>query len=360
MFDAPGSSVLPRISPTGYEVLRGCRLRMAFGQRHAGASFHRTPAMRLGDVCHHVLDDAVRTRALLSPEWKEEVRLLWETYAEAEEQSAEAEGAHEPVARWPGYQLKRARLFQVAGRVRELIAALPEDAEVLTEAPLSAFEGRLFGRADLVIRGETVRRLIDYKSGSVIDRESLEPRESYVRQLQLYAFLERESSGAWPTSAHLLPLHGPPVEIAIDAATCTAVAADAIASLEMFNAAAPGEQPASPARATCGYCQYAAGCYAFWSVCDGSWAPDVLAASGRVERAFTTPLGGVSLRLAVEKGSLEADAITVSGIDPALHPAALAADVGSELAAVRLVLAGADGYRLPSWGVIDVLPQEGG
>jgi hypothetical protein len=333
---------------------------MAFGQRHASASFHRTPAIRLGDACHHVLDDAVRTGALLSPDWKEAVRLLWEKHAQAEEQSAEAEGSHEPVARWPGYQLKRARLFQVAGRVRELIAALPDDAEVLTEVPLSAFEGRLFGRADLVIRGETVRRLIDYKSGSVIDRESLEPRESYVRQLQLYAFLERESSGAWPTSAHLFPLNGLPVEIAIDAATCTAVAADAIASLETFNAVAPGEQSASPAPATCGYCQYAGGCYAFWSACDGSWAPNVLAASGRVARAFTTPLGGVTVRLAVEKGSIESDTVTVSGIDPALHPLAMAADVGSELAAVRLVVAGADSYRLPAWGVIEVLPREGG
>ena len=356
-FELPGSSVLRRVSPSGYEVLRSCRLRMAFGQRHAGAGFRRTPAMRLGDVCHHVLDDAVRTQALLLPEWKENVRALWETHAEAEEQAAQADGENEPAGRWPGYQLKRARLFQVAGQVRELIAALPEDAEVLTEAALSAFEGRLFGRADLVIRAENAGRIIDYKSGSIIDRESLQPRESYVRQLQLYAFLERETAGAWPKSAHLFPLHGPPVEIAIEAAACTAVAAQAIASLELFNSSAPGEQPASPALETCGYCQYAAGCYAFWRACDRSWLPDLVAACGRVERIFTTPLGGVTVQLAIEKGSLEGDTITLSGIDPAIHPAALTATVGSELAAARLVLAGADGYRLPSWGAIDVSPS---
>src|SRR5260370_20920406 len=54
-----------------------------------------------------------------------------------------------PPEAWPNYELKRARLRNLARSVRELMLGLPADALVLTEHDLTGRGGLLAGRADL-------------------------------------------------------------------------------------------------------------------------------------------------------------------------------------------------------------------
>lgn len=341
------SSPIERLAPTSSEVLHECPLRYSFAQASAPGTFRGTPATRLGTIAHNVLDTAVRERLLWREDWRNELEKVWDTEAHAEEVRAAAAGVADPANRWPGYQLKRARLFQVAGRVRSHLEDLPAGAEVLTEVALSAADGLLHGRADLIIRSPACHQIIDYKSGGVLDRETSQPHAAYVRQLQLYAFLEHASSGSWPTSAHLFPLHGLPVEIDVHPQTCERLAHEALSALAAYNSLVPGEQPARPSPEHCRWCPAAAGCTAFWDTCDDSWVTDVRAVAGCVTARFDTALAGMTISLAPRAGTLGAETVVVKNLDTSVHPNAAAIEVGDDVALVGLIVDSASrAYRL--------------
>ena len=332
--EQPASALVERLSPTSFEILHECKLRFAFGQHPSSHAFGGTPATRLGTVCHNVLDEAVRDRTLQLEDWRTRIEQLWDSKLA---ELARRERFSDEPTRWPGYQLKRARLFQVAGRIREFLEALPREAEVLTEQPLTAEEGRLYGRPDLIIRSSERHQIIDYKSGGVLDRETNQPREAYARQLQLYAFLEHETSGTWPMSAHLFPLQGAPVEIDIEPERCLELVAQALNELEAYNTAVPLTPQADPTPAHCRWCPHTTVCGPFWEACDESWASTLLAAAGHVTRSFGTPLGGVTVYLDVDSGSLDEESLVIKNIDPALHEDAGRVAAGDEVATTGLV-----------------------
>ncbi len=250
----------------------------------------RTPATLLGQACHDALDDLIESGALRTDTWAEAAEAAWR--AAIARVMADAHDDN-PPEHLPGYQIKRVRLRQIAGRVRELLLAPDADgADVLAEETLEGAGGRLFGRPDLIICGDTAHRVIDYKTGQVADKESGAVKDAYARQLQLYAFLERERSGSWPTSAHLLPFSGQPVEVDVAPEQCEAVAEEAVELLDAFNATVPGHQPANASPGTCGFCPFSARCPALWASCGSSWAPDLVATAGTAHDVFTT-VGGL-------------------------------------------------------------------
>jgi hypothetical protein len=356
----PASTEIARLSPTSFEILRECRLRFGFGQQRSNGSFRGTPATRLGTVCHAVLDKAVRDGHLQSEGWRKLVEQLWEAELAVERERPVAAGVTDEPKKWPGYQLKRARLFQVAGRVREFLQELPPGAHVLPEEPLEAGNGLLYGRPDLIIRGPGRHQIIDYKSGGVLDRETNRPREAYVRQLQLYAYLEHAASGSWPTSAHLFPLHGAPVEIDVDPRLCSELAAQAFDAANVYNAAVPDTPRATPTLEHCRWCPHATVCASFWEACDESWAPWVVAAVGVVTQVFATPLGGITLTLNVEAGSVNEQKIVIKNIDPAVFEDARELNAGDEVAAAGLVAdERGSGYWLAAAGLYAVTPLRG-
>jgi CRISPR/Cas system-associated exonuclease Cas4 (RecB family) len=288
-------------------------------------------------MCHNVLDEAVRTRDFRREDWRRHVEQLWDREVVAEKERGPREGVIDAPTRWPGYQLKRARLFQVAARVHELLEVLPPEAEVLTEEPLTAADGRLYGRPDLLIRRTERHEIIDYKSGGVVDRETNRPREAYVRQLQLYAYLEHEVSGSWAAKARLFPLQGTPVEIDVDPQRCVELATQALEAMDAYNAEVPRTPPASPTPDHCRWCPHAGVCEQFWQTCDASWAPMIIAAGGVVTRVFTTPLGGTTVYVNCQMGSVSESTIVIKNIDPFLYPDARELNAGDEVAAAGLV-----------------------
>jgi CRISPR/Cas system-associated exonuclease Cas4 (RecB family) len=283
-------------------------------------------------------------------DWEDELDSAWTTATHA---AAAIEGApNGPPQGWDGYEIKLARLRKVTRRLHELLAPVGATAELITEKLLSAADGRLRGQPDLIVRFDKVCWLLDYKTGPVLSHDTRTPRESYVRQLRLYAYLAAITLGEWPDRTFLMPLQGDVVEVDINPDQCTALAQEALDVLASFNAA-NGEQPASPAPETCRWCPYAPRCSAFWDKCGPEWAPGVLAAMGTVEAVTRSRLGGVSVILRAEAGSLAGEPVGVRSISITAHPAVAEVEVGHTLAIVGLQRdRHADSFSLPPSGRI--------
>lgn len=356
--ERPESRAISYLSPTSYEVGQACPLRLAFRQGSTGGASKRTPALRLGDACHHVLDRLVGY--WLNKEvgdWDGTVAQLWTE--EIANEAADSERAGElPLygapQRWPNYQLKRVRLVRVARRLRSILDGLPPEAAVRPEHELLAFDGKLRGRLDLFIECAGSHRLIDYKSGTAVDRETLDVRLSYARQLQLYAVLVSENFGEWPASAQLIPLEGPPVDIELDESSCRAVAEAALGLFDDFNSSVP-VAPAYPGLSSCPLCSYSTRCSVLWDEIATDWADDFLAVRGTVSRVTRTPLGGTSILIDVAGGSMDGPTVTIRNIDEIAHPDSSAAEEGRQVIAVGLHREGErDSHRLGPTGMLRI------
>lgn len=351
---AQSADVIKAISPSSFDVMRTCRLRTAFARSGQLVRAPPTAAQLLGDICHTVLESLADTRAILAVDWEAELESGWTTatHAAASRIGGPGGAPSGPPQDWDGYEIKLARLRKVARRLHELLAPVGADAELITEKLLSAADGRLRGQPDLIVRSDQVCWLLDYKTGPVLSHETRTPRESYVRQLRLYAYLAANTLGEWPDRTFLMPLQGEVVEVDIDPGQCTALAEEALEILASFNAA-NGEQPASPAPETCKWYPYAPRCSAFWDDCCPEWTPEVLAAMGTVEAVTRSRLGGVSVILRTEAGSLAREPIGVRSISVTTHPAVAEVELGDMLALVGLRRdRHADSFSLPPSGRI--------
>jgi len=297
----------------------------------------RAPAIRLGDVCHRVLDFLVATNALCREQWDVELGRQWQEEIDHERalQTADDLVRWGPPEAWPNYELKRARLRNLARSVRQLMLGLPAEALVLTEHDLTGRGGLLAGRADLLVRSASCHIVVDYKSGSVVDAVTQAMIPAYENQLRIYAALEREESGEWPEKAVLMPLNGPPIELAIDPVECDAIADEAVALLHAYNVAVPSPQPATPSPDSCRRCAASCHCPAFWAAYRPDWAPELIALRGQIVRLSTTPLGGVAVRVQVELGA-GGPVADVHRLREADHPGVSTLGLGDPFCAVGL------------------------
>jgi hypothetical protein len=213
--------------------------------------------------------------------------------------------------------MARARLRNVAIRVREILSPLGGEVELICERRMEALEGRLIGKPDVVVKAHGAHWILDYKTGGVIDLETEEPRNEYVAQLQLYAVLEHARSGEWPTRGVLLPFAQRMVDIELDPITCKQLADQIAAVIEEFNDRAPEAQPPSPSTDNCQWCGHPAACAAVWESCDETWAPQVTMVQGVVAEAARSELGVVTIVLDVEGGTLPVSRIAILA-DPRL------------------------------------------
>jgi hypothetical protein len=180
---------------------------------------------------------------------------------------------------WPNFALKRARLRKTALRLKALVGELGPGHQLLPELELSAADGRLRGRADLVIRGGT-SVIVDYKSGFATGPDTDAVRPSFERQLRLYEFMEHAMTGVWPERLLLFALAGPSFSFASAPDVSTALANRVLSMIDGYNQAAPREQPATVGPETCPTCPYAVDCLAFWTSYESTGTPDLIAVRG--------------------------------------------------------------------------------
>jgi hypothetical protein len=343
------SASVPKLSPTSFEAMRDCPLRVALGHELGRLRSPRAPIAALGIVCHQVLRVLVESGAILEARWQTALDDAWATELPSHNHLREA----------PGYTLKYARVVSVARRVRDLLINTPE-AVWVTETELTSKDGMLHGWPDLVIRGRDATTVVDYKSGRVVEEGQHDLRPSYQRQLQFYAYLEAESTGRWPSRALVLPFDGPAWEIVIDEAECLHLANGARAELLRYNERVPHAQPDSAGPATCRQCRWACSCPAFWRQCDASWETSLLAARGTVVELAVSQLGAVTFVVSVRDGTVTQESITIRAVDPRMHPVARSIVVGADIALVALRFEVDRGtYSAPPWARIVVAERDG-
>ncbi len=246
-------------------------------------------------------------------------------------------GRSDAPERWRGYQLKRARLLQVAAPH----PSVPSRASARAGA---ADRGAPHRRGRPALRtaptsssGAERHRIIDYKSGGVLDREYRTPTRGVRTPAAALCVPRARRERKLATSAHLFPLQGAPIEIDVEPDTCLALAADALSALHAYNDLVPAPQPASPAPEICRWCAAATVCSPFWDSCDTTWAPIVQAAAGVVSRAFVTPLGGVTMHIEAAAGSTGVETVVVKNVDPGVFADAEVVSEGDEVAATGLI-----------------------
>lgn len=190
----------------------------------------------------------------------------------------------------------------------------------------------------------------DYKTGSVTDDDG-SVRDDYALQVQLYAVLEKDTSGAWPDRGVLVPLPGAQAVVNVEPRSAQNSADRVGAALDSYNAAVTADEVAtlgSPSPSTCRYCEYAPRCGSFW----GAWSDDwegagLVAAAGTVVEIRKALRGGVSLDISVERGASESGRLSVHGLDDIETPVLGALARGDSVALVGLKLRGA-GHAEPS------------
>jgi CRISPR/Cas system-associated exonuclease Cas4 (RecB family) len=313
----PEALPVESVSPSRLKDLTECQLRVAFKQ-HAAKSADKSDAQIIGDSLHAAMAAFAAAREF---ERDDALALVEARFsAELKERAAgrEVRGGR-PAA---------ARLKKLAVRIIELLDEAGAGATTLSEMYLEARDGGVHGIVDLIIDSDLLHAIVDYKTGPATD-EAGEVVDHYATQVQLYAVLEQERSGRWPSRGVLLRFGGPPVSVDIDPARCEETASRGEEALAAYNALAGTVPPASPSESACTFCSFGPCCPAFWEAISPDWKGRG-AIRGRVAWVEISAGGGGTVGLDEARGSLEGT-VVVRRLDPHLL-FGVALPVGAELA----------------------------
>lgn len=327
------------VSPSVAEVLRLCPLRAGLSRAGGAGQFVLgQPKAWLGTAYHAVLAAAAGGGAPAMHEgaW---AAAIDQQYYRARQHPLDRRFG--PPERWPGYHLVRAMALMRAQGIETASrsAGRPvatEGRESAREQWLSGANGRLVGRPDLV-RGDAV---IDYKTGEVHEHgDSSLAKASYVRQLQIYAFLVKERTGRWSARGVLLRMEGPPLEIELEPAACERAAIEALGLLDDYNrkieAGGPPASLANASPAACRWCPFQVLCPAFWPAAGDSWPDEIGAAAiGGSAPAAPRPIHGgaaLALSLAADEGTGPLGEVALAPLSPSVHATLAQVQAGTRL-----------------------------
>lgn len=286
----------------------------------------------LGDLCHESLQRVTETRTILGEQWEEGLSLAWqESLANLRERGWESP---DPEV-WPGFKVAKARMRNVASRLRDILCPLSQEVELICERRMTALDGRLVGKPDLIANCEEGPWIVDYKTGGALDLETQQPREEYATQLRLYAVLEHSRSQTWATRGILLPFSQASVDIQLEREDCERLAAVVEGAIEAFNQWHPEPQPPMPSPSHCQWCSGATHCDAVWRNCEEDWAPQVGLAQGTVVQVACSETGVTTIVLDLEGGTLGQGRIAILA-DPALATGLESIQSGERLRAAGL------------------------
>lgn len=319
---------IPTVSPSLAELLRLCPLRAGLSRvQDANALVLGNPRAWLGTAYHEVVATAARVNSV------DAVAEVWDQAVRAEYERARAHPLDQrfgPPERWPGYHFVRAMALVRTDRVDHPAggsgtADKPQTDPVRGhERWLKGAGGRLVGRPDLL----SDDAVIDYKTGDVFEPGATKViRPSYIRQLQFYGFLVKESTGRWPARGVLRPMGQPAIEVDLRASDCERIAEEALGMLDAYNDAlsATGVTGlATPSPEACRWCPFKLPCPAFWTAADNSWSEHLgtVAVGGHTLSAPIPIHGGraLAVHINVEEGTEMNDSVYVAPLQSATHP----------------------------------------
>ena len=315
-----GSRPLLTVSPTKLERLLACPLRIAFEQASSGGPFVQgSPWALVGVAIHRAIELCLESPQLgLEAAWS---------------QACDEAARIGPDPR--AAASARRSFLRLQRRLPDLLEYIDQRAptEMRRECVVTSPGGTLSGQIDLLILGARPS-IVDHKTGVVLT-EGL-PRGHFERQLAIYAWIVHASLGVEVNDAALFSLRDGIVEVDVSASVRDSVAAEAISSMEAFNARAPGAQPATPSDHACGVCPFVGSCDATWEalqegrIAGFGWGE---AARGRVRAPIVASAGGTAaVPLDVQIGTV---AGSVTLIDVPV-PMVESCSAGDQLSAWRL------------------------
>jgi RecB family exonuclease len=319
---------LRRLSPTRLTDLLACQLRVkhslaaVFKDETEVHSGPRAGHAALGNVCHDVLHRLVLTDGLANAE---AFGPAW-TDALAHHSTAQANGE---LLSLPELPLAKIRLRRAIERIAALVTATP--GELKAELDLISDDGRFHGRLDLAVRGPNPW-IADLKTGRIRPTPQAPVSPAHIRQLELYAYLEAEATGIWPTHAWLITLQGRDHVVELDPANCRAVVNRAGDTLDSFNRDYP-DVPAAPDGENCYWCVHLARCQEPWEA-DTDWGDShaSLLSVTRVRHGA----GAAWVDAEVLAGTVDTSKVSLRRVDLDDHPVARSLKAGDRVVVMGL------------------------
>ena len=275
----------PPLGPTALEVMRSCPLRACF-EESPGYEPRLSFDARIGIAFHRTLEALNAYPGELPPgpvlaEW---VRTRFAQELSAQRQEAAERPREQGLPRSEARQSAAAEaLLEAAHLVARSDPAgrggggpggapaagpVGAGAPVEVEVPVASANGLFRGRVDRAEHEAEGTRLLDFKSSL---RDDLPER--YERQLQLYAYMWRDTRGEWPRAAEVVyPLAGTSHGVSVEPEVCEAVAAD---GAELVEAVVQARRTADLARPgeVCQVCTFRPWCQPFWDAQSAPCAP---------------------------------------------------------------------------------------
>jgi hypothetical protein len=224
-----------------------CPLKVAWDQSTSASPREHSSVEAIGIAAHRAIEMLLRAH-------QPDAQSAWKA-ACAEVAATGTDPLADPRANRVGLRLAR--------RYPQLVAFIDGHAtqEALVEVDLATTDGRVRGRADLILVGPHPA-VIDIKTGVVETAEGVDER--HATQVSLYAWLAKETLGLGITEGALFSLRQGLIPIDISPELVELTAARAVQAMEAFNARTPGPQPATPSESECGWCPHVARCDAAW------------------------------------------------------------------------------------------------
>lgn len=309
----PSPPPLLRVGPSQASDLLACGYRVAWARDPRELVETKHPKALLGVAGHAVCERAGKGQLELMDEgWTDWYEAAWST-----EVGRVAEGAPElgPPERWPAHNLQKALWRNRAWEVAERTAARRPDQEndpsQGVELELEGYDGRLKGKADVVLREGNTVEIRDFKSGRIL-ADTGELSEGYKVQLLLYAALYEQNFGIWPARLIIDPLVRDPVMVEPDRLAAWRAVEETLAGIARFNAALEEgtlESLAQPSRDTCRFCAHTLRCEPFWRAANSTWDGRPPALAGAI--VARTP--GI-IELSVQAGTIDPGLWQLGGV----------------------------------------------
>ncbi|MFC1985741.1 PD-(D/E)XK nuclease family protein [Chloroflexota bacterium] len=316
---------LKRISPSTFEIVESCRLRVVFaGSPATEGSALPTPSLSLGNVCHSIFEDfnqgkldgehGKATYEMLCSIWDERVG---EAYQELKSAWGHSVKVPEP-SRWPRYQHIKVRFLRYLEGEYNKRESVPTPSttyslKIENEKWLRSSDGKIIGRPDRVeIQGNQIE-LIDLKTGAIDHFDTEDISGKYRRQLLLYAFLWWDTHKIWPSKTSIQSITGDRYSLDVKPEECKTIASQAINALISFNentSTTNINSLANPAPDSCIYCPYKGGCQPFWEAVSQDWGWYLINILGVVEEAEKSR-GVVTLVMRPNKTNLSTPACKI-------------------------------------------------
>jgi hypothetical protein len=315
------SRPLAAISPTRLDRLLACPLRIAFEQQTSGhATAQSSPWAAVGTAIHRTIELVLADEPLDLP-------VAWEQACD--------EGAANGTDPRAAPNARRAFL-RLQRRLPELLQYIEEHSptQLLREQVLTTADGVMTGQLDLLLLGERPA-IVDHKTGHVLG-EPGEPRDSYARQLAIYAGLVDASMQLDIDEAALFSVQDGLIIVDVSRLVRAPIISEALQARRDFNERAPGEQPAAPSDTSCEHCTYVGRCDAAWDALR-SGAIERIGWGDAIRGTTRGPIvaaanGSSAVPVHIDEGTLAGDGMLID------VPSELVVDVpaGSPLAAWHL------------------------